>query len=105
MKSMDWIDKLAIAIILIVLALAIAPKAHAGTTMVVEGQDGDKIILTENACTRFPELTTWKQGTFLYHGQRLAMCWKLQEGTVLVLDSQGDVTPVPQDAFHAETSI
>ena len=73
--------------------------------MVARDEGGNVITLMTEQCTAGPWMKDWKTASFLYRGQLFKACWRIQGTTVILLDSGGDVTPVPMGAFSQETTI
>lgn len=73
--------------------------------MVVRDGTGNILTLHNEQCVAAPWLKGWKTATFVYDGKTFAACWREQQGTIVVLDSAGDVTPVPAHLFKRETGV
>lgn len=73
--------------------------------MVAKDREGNSVTLQETACVSDMWLKEWKAATMFYQGKQYAACWRLQGNTVVVIDSAGDVTPLPMTAFRPETSV
>lgn len=73
--------------------------------MVARDAMGNYAALHKESCVAAPWLKDWKTATVKYEGKMFAACWKMQDGTILVLDSAGDVTPIPVSAFTNETGV
>lgn len=86
-------------------AVLVLFSMSAKADMIMKDRQGNSITLHEEACTVLPWLEKWKTATFIYQGKVHAACWRFQAGTVVVLDSAGDVTPVPPQAFERATGV
>ena len=73
--------------------------------LVVRDAAGNVVSLHEAPCTSFAWLKEWKTATFKYEGKSYKACWRLVGSSVVVLDSIGDVTPIPAAAFTKETGV
>lgn len=79
-----------------------AVSVNAGD-LFVKDRAGSKITLKETACSIAGWFSKWKNAIVLYQGKTYQACWRLQADSVVVIDSAGDVTPVPAGAFQRET--
>ena len=70
--------------------------------LVVNDASGNQVTLMSEACTASSWLKDWKLASFLYKGKAYEACWRLQGTTVVILDSGGEVTPLPSGAFRTE---
>jgi len=75
------------------------------SAMTARDAEGNAVTLQEAPCTAAPWLKDWKKATMLHQGKLYSACWKLHGNMVVVLDSDGDVTPVPMTAFRQETGV
>lgn len=56
------------------------------------------VTLHNEACSK-GWLKGWKKASMTYKGQDYDACWMHNEGVVFILDSAGDLTPLPVNAF------
>lgn len=105
MARMNWVDKLIVAAILILLAVVLQGKSKAANEMIFEDRNGNSMLLLETPCKQGPFLTRWLQGVMIWEGKRLKACWRIQTGQVAVLDEEGDVTSIPMTAFKRKEAI
>lgn len=73
--------------------------------IVAKDRAGNSVTLHEEACVSSPWLQNWKTATMFYQGKQYAACWRVQGELVIILDSSGDMTPIPMQAFQPETRI
>lgn len=88
-----------LAVVLMLFALSV------NAAMVAKDAQGNSVTLQETACVSDPWLKDWKAATMFYQGRVFAACWRLQGNLVIILDSAGDITPIPMTAFRPETSV
>ena len=72
--------------------------------LVLRDQAGNVVKLHETDCKQ-PWMKKWKQATFEYEKKIFQACWRLVGSTVVVMDSAGDVTPLPAQAFMRESGV
>lgn len=84
--------------------LALLPVWSWADMMLKDGS-GNSIVLHEGKCTVLSWLKDWRQATMQYRGTMFEACWRIQGDMVVVLDSGGDVTPVPMQAFRPVVNI
>lgn len=89
--------------VLAVVLMLFAMSAHAG--MVARDSAGNVLSLHDEVCVAAPWLKAWKTATLQYEGKVYAACWRVQDGLIMVLDSAGDITPVPPEMFKKETGV
>lgn len=92
-------------VLLAVLLLFNASAKADNSKMVARDQAGNSVTLQSEKCVAAPWLVDWMTAVFIYQGKQYAACWKIQAGTVVILDSGGDVTSLPMDAFRPEQTI
>lgn len=56
------------------------------------------VTLHDSQCGQ-PWLDGWKRASMTYRGKDFEACWMHQEGVIFLLDSAGDLTPLPVNAF------
>ena len=88
-----------LAVVLMLFAMSV------NAAMVAKDSAGNSVTLQETACVSDPWLKDWKAATMFYQGKVFAACWRIQGQTVVIIDSAGDVTPIPMTAFRPETSV
>lgn len=89
--------------VLAVVMMLFAVQANAA--MVAKDAAGNSVTLQETACVSDPWLKDWKAAVMFFDGKQYAACWRIQGQTVVIIDSAGDVTPIPMTAFRQETSV
>jgi hypothetical protein len=89
-----------LAIVLMLFSLS----SHAANMVAVD-PNGNRITLSETKCVISPWTTEWRNATFVYQGKTYAACWRIQGNLVIILDSGGDITPVPITNFGPETTV
>jgi len=90
-----------LAAVLMLFAMSNPAKAD----MVMRDQNGNYVRLHTEPCAISPWTKEWKTATFFYEKKQYAACWRLQGETVVVLDSEGDITPLPVRSFRPETGV
>ena len=80
-------------------------SSYAVPTMVARDSAGNVITLQDNKCVAAPWLEKWKTAVFVYQGKTYAACWRIQDGDVVVLDSDGAATFLPASIFKPETGV
>ena len=64
---------------------------------------GNTITISDQKCSiDSPWFKNWFDGTMIYNGKMFKVCWRLIPGKVLAIDSDGDVTAVPTQAFRKD---
>jgi len=87
-----------IALILFVIVMAHSANA---STLTAKDASGNSVTISDEACTiNSPWFKKWRRGTMTYNGKMLDICWRLAGTTVAVIDSEGDITPIPMRFFH-----
>lgn len=73
----------------------------------LRAQNGDSVTLLDTPCNQGPWFKDWRAARFVYQGKTYESCWRaLPDGqTVVVLDSGGDVSAIPLQAFKRDESI
>jgi len=89
--------------VLFAVLMLFSMSSHAG--MVAKDNNGNSVTLHEAPCVSSPWLKDWKTATFIYGGKTYAACWRIQNNMVIVIDSAGDVSPLPMEAFKPETKV
>lgn len=90
-----------IAIIMFIVLMAVFSPANA-KNLVAKDASGNTVTLTDKKCSiPSPWFKDWLSGTLTYKGKLFQVCWRISGTTVVVLDSEGDVTPVPMRFFHS----
>ncbi len=89
----------------VLLAVLVLFAASVNAAMVAKDGSGNSVTLGETECVAAPWLKDWKTATMFYEGKTYAACWRLQGNLVVVLDSAGDVTPIPMTSFRPETGV
>lgn len=90
-------------------ALVAWSSGWAADTMSASDQNG-KITLSLEPCAASPWLAEWKTASWLYKGKVYAACWRVQKttsgaDTVIVLDSDGMVTPIDPRQFKRDEGV
>ncbi len=57
----------------------------------------------QEQCMASPWLKQWKTASIVFEGKVFAACWAVLGPDVVVLDSAGDIYPVPAAMFKVET--
>ena len=78
--------------------LLLVAFAAFGESYQFRDQQGNTVVLTDKDCP-VSFLKGWKRAEFRYQGKNYEACWRNFSGTVLVVDSEGDATPLPVQAF------
>ena len=63
---------------------------------------GNVVTLNDKTCP-VPFLKGWKGGQMVYQGKVYKACRRLNGPLVAVLDSEGDITPLPMEVFKPAT--
>ena len=88
-----WVIMLGIGLILLGIGKAFAASYY------LEDRAGNRITLHDTDCP-VSFLKGWKQAAMRWKGQELTACWVASDGLVYVVDSLGDLTPIPVQAFR-----
>ena len=75
------------------------------SAMVAKDGSGNSVTLQEEKCVSAPWLKDWQTATMIYRGKTYAACWRVQGQLVIILDSGGDITPIPMNAFAPEVKV
>jgi hypothetical protein len=67
--------------------------------MSVTGPDGNLVRITTEPCEGAPTWLGLFKAHMHYQGVDYLACWREAGGAVLVFDSDGDLTPIPVQAF------
>lgn len=86
------------------LLLLYASQANA-ETYEFKDQAGNRIVLYSDPCPEGGFLTGWKKATFLYQGKDYKACWSSVGGVVAVLDSLGELSAIPAQAFRKMSGV
>ena len=86
---------------IVLMLFAISSNAE----MVARDDAGNTVTLQETECVSGPWLKDWKAATMFYEGKHYAACWRVQGTKVVIIDSAGDVTPIPMQAFRPEPGV
>ena len=89
----------------VLLAVLMLFAMSSNAAMVAKDGSGNSVTLQETACVSDPWLKEWKSATMFYRGKHYAACWRIQGDMVVIIDSAGDVTPLPMGAFKQETGV
>lgn len=68
-------------------------------------QAGNRIVLYPDACPEGGFLAGWKRATFLFQGKDYKACWSSAGGVVAVLDSLGELSAIPVQAFRKMSGV
>ena len=115
MKRMNWLDKLIVAAILILLAaLLTPPKAKAADTLSAEGAKGsvwrihkkgdctlDSVAKMSNPAL----LPQWRPATIVYPDKTYKACWLHTQGLIYFIFEDWDWGMFEATDFKPETSI
>lgn len=93
MRIIRW---MLIAAMLVVLG----EKFAYGASYELRDRAGNVVVLLDAPCEQGGWLAGWRRATLHYDGKDYAACWVAMGEMVMVLDSSGDVTPVPRAAFR-----
>ena len=85
-----------VAILLLFSASSYAQK------MVARDSGGNVITLLQEQCMASPWMKQWKTASLVYEGKVFAACWAVRGSDVVILDSAGDVYPIPAGMFKPE---
>lgn len=97
LSNTETVKRWVIALFLAAIAFFFASAAF-GATYGLQDQAGNKVTLHDTDC-EVPFLKGWKKASFRYEGKDLTACWVASKGVVFVVDSTGDLTPIPVQAF------
>lgn len=87
-----------VGMIVLILGLIVLTHGTAwGATYEFASEDA-RITLYESACGK-DWLNGWRQAAMTYKGKSYDACWMSNGGMVFILDSAGDLTPLPVTAF------
>lgn len=65
----------------------------------------NRLTLTDKDCQLGGWFKGWKVARMVYDGKTYEACWKLQGETVVVVDSAGDMSNVPAQAFKKDVEV
>lgn len=85
------------AIVLVSAAVVLTHGTAWGVAYEFASEDA-RITLYESACGK-DWLNGWRQAAMTYKGKSYDACWMSNGGMVFILDSAGDLTPLPVTAF------
>ena len=94
-----------VCVFLFLILMFMYGSTRAAGGLVVRDPSGNSVSLHTGQCSTSPWLKEWKAATMVYQGKRYDACWRLQGSTVVILDSGGDITPVPAQAFKEEIGV
>lgn len=86
-----------IVLILGTIVLVLATCSVLAQTYQLQARDAT-VILHSTECDK-DWLKGWKKASMTYRGKDYDACWMHHEGIVFLLDSSGDLTPIPVNAF------
>ena len=97
-KIMRW---LLLGGVALVIGLAAFSGKAQGETYILRDQQGNHVMLQQTPC-KMPWLSKWFEASMVFQEKPYAACWKLMGdgNTVMVLDSTGDLTALPLQAFR-----
>ena len=85
--------------VLVLIVVLANQQAHA-TAYTATAQTGDTLTISDQKCSiTSPWFKEWFDGTMIYKGKVLKVCWKIVGEAVVVIDSEGSLTVVPTQAF------
>jgi hypothetical protein len=65
----------------------------------------NRLTLTDKPCQLGGWFTGWKIARMIYEGKPYEACWRIQGETVVVVDSNGDMSNVPARAFKKDVEV
>ena len=68
----------------------------------VKDTAGNTVTINDTRCPA-SFLKGWKAGQMVYKGKVYKACWTLNGPLVIVIDSEGEITPVPVESFKPAT--
>lgn len=80
-------------------------SAYDGPPMVLQAQNGDRIRLLKDACPNVSGWLAMSTAEMVYQGTKYLACWFGMGGNIIILDSNGDGTAIPAQAFQPETVL
>lgn len=87
-------------VIAFMMLMAQCSTANASSFM-AKDTEGNTITVTDSPCSiQSSWFKKWHAGEMVYKGRVIQICWSLVGTTVVILDSDGEVTPVPVRVFH-----
>ena len=89
-----------LTLVLFVMLMAQCSAARA-SSLTAQDQAGNSVTLTDQSCQiKSPWFANWHSGTMTYQGKLLEICWTMRGTNVVVIDSDGEITPIPLRVFH-----
>lgn len=86
-------------IVLILAAIVLLFAAFQVLAQTYQFQARDATVTLHNAPCEHPWLKGWRKASMTYQGKDYEACWMHNDGVVYLIDSSGDLTPVPAQAF------
>lgn len=80
-------------------------SAYDGPAMLLADGQGNFIRLKKDPCPNVSGWLAMAMAEMTYQGKPYKACWMLVGSTVLVLDSNGDATTIPMQAFKPEAPL
>lgn len=78
---------------------------YVGPAMVLEDQNGNKVKLTKEPCKNSTGWLKLSTAQMRYQGKDYLACWFILGSYVIVLDSNGDASGIPVQAFKPEEGV
>ena len=103
-----WVVLLAGLIICLPGCATVTAESHPGydgPPMVLHTQGGDMVRLTSQPCPNSNGWLTMNKADMLYQGKNYEACWFVMGTYVVVMDSNGDVSPIPAQAFKRDEGV
>ena len=85
--------------VLIFAAIALLFAAFQVLAQTYQFKTQDATVILHDAQCSQPWLGDWKKASMVYRGKDFEACWMHMEGVIFLLDSAGDLTPIPVNAF------
>ncbi len=80
-------------------------SVYDGSPMVLQSSDGDRVRLTSEPCPNVSGWLAMSTAEMLYKGVKYLACWFPLGQHVIILDSNGDASAVPAQAFRPEEGV
>ena len=66
---------------------------------------GNSVTISDKPCPETPEWLHLRDALMRFHGVVYKACWFPIQGHIIVLDSNGDATPVPMQSFTKDSQV
>lgn len=98
-----------IAAVVFLAGCAAVPEAsksgYDGPPMIAKGRNGDYVRLTKDACPNTSGWLVMSSARMIYQGKEYRACWFMMGQYIIVVDSNGDASAIPAEAFRPEEAV